>query len=277
MSLSIDSTLTLANGVEMPRLGLGTYKASEGTEVEREVAAALETGYRSIDTASMYGNEAGIARALTKSGVPRGDVFLTTKVWNDEQGHKDTLEAFERSLERLGTEYVDLYLVHWPIPRHYEQTWRAMEEIYASGRARAIGVCNFLPQHLEALEATATVRPMVDQVEFHPRLQQPELQAFCREKGIVLEAWAPIMRGRVFDISELVEIGRRHAKSAAQVSIRWVLQSDHVAIPKSVHADRIRANADVFDFELSDDEMAAIRKLDAGDRIGRHPREFATD
>lgn len=276
MTLSIESTLRLANGVEMPRLGLGTYKAAEGSEVEREVAVALEAGYRSIDTASLYGNEAGIGRAIASSGISREELFLTTKVWNDEQGHRHTLEAFDRSLDRLGTAYVDLYLVHWPIATHYAGTWRAMEELYATGRARAVGVCNFLAHHLQALEKVATIRPMVDQVEFHPRLQQPGLQAYCEERGIVFEAWAPIMRGRVFEIPEMIEIGRRHGKSAAQVAIRWVLQSGHVVIPKSVDPERIRGNADVFDFELSAGEMREIAALDTGERIGPDPERFAS-
>ncbi|PKQ30457.1 MAG: aldo/keto reductase [Actinobacteria bacterium HGW-Actinobacteria-10] len=274
MRLDITSTVTLANGVEMPRFGLGTYKAAEGREVESEVAVALEAGYRAIDTASLYGNEAGIGRAIASSGIARKEIFLTTKVWNDEQGYESTLEAFDRSLERLRTDYVDLYLVHWPIARHYAATWRAMEEILESGRTRAIGVCNFLTQHLDALEAVSQVRPMVNQVELHPRLQQPELQAYCHERHIVQEAWAPIMRGRVFDIPEIVEIGRSHSKSAAQIAIRWVLQSGHVVIPKSVHAERIRENADVFDFELSEAEMAVILSLDRGERIGKDPDEF---
>lgn len=275
MGLDIASTVTLANGVQMPMFGLGTYKAAEGREVEREVAVALESGYRSIDTASLYRNEAGIGRAIRSSGIDRHELFLTTKVWNDEQGYVGTLEACQRSLERLGTGYVDLYLVHWPIARHYAGTWRAMQEILDSGHSRAIGVCNFLPQHLRELAAVAGVQPMVDQVELHPRLQQPELQAYCREHGIVQEAWAPIMRGRVFDIPEMVKIGRDHGKSAAQIAIRWVLQSGHVVIPKSVHAGRIRENAEVFDFELTDAEMAVIRGLDRGERIGKDPDEFA--
>ena len=277
MKLSIDTTVTLANGAKMPRLGLGTYKAAEGVEVEREVAAALEAGYRAIDTASLYGNETGIGRAIRSAGLAREELFLATKVWNDEQGSRSTLEACQRSLERLGTGYVDLYLVHWPIPRHYAGTWQAMEELLESGLARAIGVCNFLPHHLRELSAIATVAPMVDQVELHPRLQQPDLQEYCRTNGIVLEAWAPIMRGRVFDIPEIVEIGRAYGKSAAQVAIRWVLQSGHAAIPKSVHEERVRENADVFGFELTAPEMARIDALDTGERIGKDPDNFSFD
>lgn len=274
MTLSIDSTIELANGVHMPIFGLGTYKATEGAEVEREVETALEAGYRSIDTASLYGNEVSIGRVIAHSGLPRNELFITTKVWNDEQGFAGTLEACAQSLDRLGLEFVDLYLVHWPIPRLYEETWHAMEEIYASGRARAIGVCNFLTHHLEALRALADIQPMVDQVEHHPRLRQPDLVSYCAKHDIAMEAWAPIMRGRVFEIPEMVEIGKRHGKSAAQVAIRWVLQHDIVAIPKSVHPERVRENAEVFDFELTAGEMAAIDALDAGERIGQNPDKF---
>ena len=188
MELSLSSTVALENGVEMPLIGLGTYKSAPGAEVEASVAAALRAGYRSIDTASLYANEESIAVAVRSSGVVREDLFIATKVWNDEQGYPDTLAACERSLQRLGTDYLDLYMVHWPLPATLASTWRAMEELYASGKVRAIGVCNHLPHHLEALLKTAEVAPMVDQVEFHPRLQQPGLQAYLAEHDIALEA-----------------------------------------------------------------------------------------
>jgi diketogulonate reductase-like aldo/keto reductase len=274
MTLSIETALTLANGVEMPLFGLGTYKAEEGFEVEHEIEVALAAGYRAIDTASLYGNEAGVGSAVRASGLAREDLFITTKVWNDDQGYESTLSAFERSLGFLGMDYVDLYLVHWFIPERLAGTWRAMEEILASGRTRAIGVCNFLPHHLETLRGIAKVDPMLDQVEHHPRLQQPELREYCRTHGIALEAWAPIMRGRVAGIPELVEIGRRHSKSPAQVALRWIVQHGVIAIPKSVHAERIRENAAIFDFELSDAEMTAIDALDTGERIGPDPDRY---
>jgi diketogulonate reductase-like aldo/keto reductase len=236
---------------------------------------ALRAGYRGIDTASLYANEEGVAEGLHASGVPRDEVFLTTKVWNTEQGYRGTLEALDRSLSKLGTDYVDLYLVHWPIEEHLHSTWQAMEEIYDAGKARAIGVCNHLPHQLTELMADASVAPMVDQVEFHPRLQQPGLQAFLAEHDIALEAWAPIMRGAVDQIPELVEIASAHGKSPAQVSIRWILQMGYVAIPKSVHEDRIIENCDVFDFELTDEEMEAIDSLDQGHRIGGDPDTYA--
>ncbi len=275
--LTPTSTITLSNGVEMARFGLGTYKSQPGAEVEHSVTAALARGYRSIDTASLYANEEGVGAGIRASGVPREELFLATKVWNTEQGYDATLEAMERSLAKLGTSYVDLYLVHWPMKRHMEGTWKAMEDLLAAGKTRAIGVCNFLPHHLDALLQIATVRPAVDQVEFHPRLQQPGLQAYLAEHDIVLEAWAPIMRGAVCDIPELIEIANAHNKTPAQVAIRWVIQEGHVAIPKSVHDARIAENADVFDFELTDEQIERIDRLDQGHRIGPDPDNYAWD
>jgi len=270
MLTGLSDTIRLANGVAMPRLGLGTYKSAEGGDVEGSVLAALELGYRSIDTASLYGNEAGIGKAIAASGVGRDEIFLASKVWNDEQGYENTLAAFERSLDRLGTGYLDLYLVHWP-REETSETWRAMEKLYSEGRVRAIGVCNHLEHHLEALLQVAEVAPMVDQYEMHPWLQQPSLRRYCETHGIVVEAWAPLMKGRVGEVPELVAIGQRHGKSAAQVAIRWLLQHDVVAIPKSVHRDRIAENAHVFDFELTDAEMSAIDAVDRGYRFGPDP------
>jgi len=270
MLTGITDTVQLANGVKMPRLGLGTYKSAEGGDVERAVLAALELGYRGIDTASLYGNEAGIGKAIAESSIPRAGVFLTSKVWNDEQGYASTVEAFERSLDRLGTDYLDLYLVHWPRKETLD-TWRAMEKLYSEGLVRAIGVCNHLEHHLESLIASAETAPMVNQYEFHPWLQQPSLRRYCQERGIVVQAWAPIMKGRVGEVPELVAIGERHGKSPAQVAIRWLLQHDVVTIPKSVHPERIAENAEVFDFQLDTTEMAAIDDLDRGERFGPEP------
>jgi diketogulonate reductase-like aldo/keto reductase len=268
---SLADTVQIAPGVEMNRLGLGTYRADEGPDVEGEVMAALSLGYRLIDTAALYRNEASIGRALAASGVPREDVFVTTKLWNTDQGYDSTQAAFDGSLARLGFDRVDLYLIHWPIAGKTRETWRAMEEILASGRTRAIGVCNFLPHHLEELLSFANTPPAVDQFEHHPRLQQPELVRFCFEHGITPQAWAPVMRGRVLLIPELVQIAQAHGKSPAQVSIRWILQRGVTTIPKSIHENRIRENADVYDFELSPDEMAIIESLDQGARLGPHP------
>ncbi len=274
MTEGLRETVEIASGVHMPRLGLGTYKADEGSEVERAVNVALDLGYRNIDTASMYGNERGIGRALAESDVPREEVFISTKVWNDEQGYDNTKEAMRGSLERLGTDHVDLYLVHWPVAELMEETWRAMEELLEEGKTRAIGVCNFLEHHLDRLFDIGNVPPAVDQVEHQPRLPQPGLRDYCAAHDVQMQAWAPIMRGEVLDIPELVEIGERYDKTAVQVTLRWILQHGVVTIPKSVHADRIEQNADIFDFELSDEEMAIVDGLDEGERIGPHPDRF---
>jgi methylglyoxal/glyoxal reductase len=273
---SLRDTVEIASGVCMPWVGLGTYRSAEGSEVEHEIAWGLGLGYRGIDTASLYGNEEGIGHALRRAGIPRDDLFIATKVWNSEQGYDNTLAACADSLARLHLDHVDLYLIHWPDPGLMEETWRAMEELRRQGKVRAIGVCNFLVPHLEQLRSFAEVPPAVDQVEHHPRLQQPELRDFCLDKGITMQAWAPVMRGGVFRIPELVSIGARHGKTAAQVSIRWILQHGVTTIPKSVHRDRIAENAAVFDFELTAEEMSTIDSLDAGQRIGPDPVIYAT-
>jgi diketogulonate reductase-like aldo/keto reductase len=271
---SLADTVEIAPGIAMKRLGLGTYRAEAGADVEGEVRAGLALGYRLIDTAALYANEASIACALASTGIARQDVFVTTKLWNTEQGYDSALRAFSGSLDRLGFEYVDLYLVHWPIPSKLRSTWRAMEEILASGQARAIGVCNFLTHHLDELLTLAAVPPAVNQFEHHPRLQQPALVAYCQRLNITVQAWAPVMRGRVLLIPELVEIAQAHGKTPAQVSIRWILQRGVTTIPKSVHENRIRENAEVFDFELSSEEMAIIEGLDQGQRLGPDPDRF---
>jgi methylglyoxal/glyoxal reductase len=271
---SLADRVEIAPGVMMPRLGAGTYRSAPGREAYDEVRWALEIGYRGIDTAALYENEADVGRALADSGIPREELFVTTKLWNDDQGYRSALAAFEESLRKLALEHVDLYLVHWPIPSKTADTWRAMQEIEASGRARAIGVCNFLPHHLEQLAAVADVSPAVDQFEFHPCLNSPELQVYCREHGITMQAWAPVMRGAVFEMPPIVEIGRRYGKTAAQVAIRWILQNDITTVPKSVHRERLAENADVFDFELTADEMSVIDTLDCDRRIGPHPDRY---
>lgn len=257
----------------MPLLGLGTYKTTDPDDIRRSVLAALAVGYRSIDTASMYGNEDGIAAALGESGLPREQVFLTTKLWNDDQGYDTVLAALHHSLERLGTDYVDLYLVHWPVLQYMEATWMAMEEILERGEARAIGVCNHLRHHLEQLLDHAAIVPMVNQIEYHPWLQQPDLLQYCGRLGIAVEAWGPVMRGRLAEEPVLAQIGARYGKTAAQVALRWALQNGVAVIPKSVHEERVRENAAVFDFELSISEMTQVDTLDRGTRLGRHPDE----
>jgi diketogulonate reductase-like aldo/keto reductase len=274
---SLADTVEIAPGVSMPWLGLGTYRSAEGDEVENEIDWGLEIGYRGIDTASLYGNEEGVGHALRRSGLPREAVFVATKVWNSDQGYHTTLQACADSLARLRLDYVDLYLIHWPNPRLMEQTWRAMEDLHDQGKVRAIGVCNFLVPHLEQLFSVARVPPAVDQFEHHPRLQQPELQRYCRERGVTMQAWAPVMRGAVCQIPELVSIGRIHGKTAAQVSIRWILQHGVTTIPKSVHRPRIVENADVFDFDLTVEEMSVIGSLDVGKRIGPDPIVYAAE
>lgn len=273
---SLEDRVEIAPGVMMPRLGIGTFRSAGGHEVEHEVAYALRMGYRGIDTASMYGNEEGVGRAISRSNIPREDLFIATKVWNDEQGYDATLSACERSLRRLSLDHVDLYLIHWPIADLTRETWRAMEKLLADGFTRSIGVCNFLVPNLEDLLSFASTPPAVDQVEHHPRLQQPDLRDFCRSRDITMQAWAPIMRGAVAQIPEIVAIAHAHGKSPAQVSIRWILQHGVTTIPKSIHETRIAENADVFDFELSDDEMAVIDGLDRGNRLGRHPDSFGS-
>ena len=270
----IEDTTTLRNGVEMPLLGLGTFQLEAGPEVENSVRWALNAGYRSIDTAAAYGNEEGVARGIEQSGVPREDIFITTKVWNTDQGYDSTLAAFDASLERLGMEYVDLYLVHWPVESKTQQTWRALEELLEAGRVRAIGVSNFLIHHLEDLMETAQFKPALNQVEFHPRLQQPELHAFCNEHNIRLEAWRPIMKGQVLEISELVDLGERYGKNPIQITLRWMIQKGVVTLPRSSKKGHIEQNADLFDFELDPDDVALIDGLDQDQRMGPHPDEF---
>lgn len=274
MIQGIDDCTTLANGVEMPWLGLGVFRASEGGEVEQAIQWAIERGYRSIDTATVYENEEGVGEGVRRGGVPRDELFITTKVWNSDQGYDSTLKAFDASLERLGMEYVDLYLIHWPVAGKFKDTWRALEELYGSGKAKAIGVSNFLAPHLEDLLADAKVVPMVNQVEFHPYLVQPELLAFCDEHDIRVEAWSPIMKGRAAKEPTLTKLAAKYGKSAVQLVLRWDLQHEVVTIPKSVHRDRIAENADIFDFEISNDDMEAIDGLDRGERFGPDPNNF---
>lgn len=270
----LDTTVELSNGVSIPLIGLGVFKMEEGNEVQHAVRYAIEAGYRSIDTAKVYANEQGVGEAIREAGVARENLFVTTKVWNSDQGYDATLRAFDKSLDELDFEYVDLYLVHWPVQGKYKDTWRALEHLYQEGRVKSIGVSNFLVHHLEDVLSSAEVIPMVNQVEFHPRLQQPELQEFCKANNIQLEAWSPIMKGQVIDIPELVEIGQKYGKNAVQVTLRWLFQKEIVAIPKSSKKERIVSNVDIFDFALTDDEMATIAGLDQHTRVGPDPDNF---
>ncbi len=272
---SLADSTTLHNGVNMPWLGLGVYKAAAGREVEQAVLSALHHGYRSIDTAKLYANEESVGKALQESGVPREEIFVTTKVWNSEQGYASTLQAFEESRAKLDLEYLDLYLIHWPVKGKYKDTWRALEKLYHDGKVRAIGVSNFQVHHLEDLLQTAEIMPMVNQVEFHPRLTQVQLRDYCTQKGIQLEAWSPLMRGKeLLDHPTVLGIANHHQKTSAQVLIRWDLQHHVVTIPKSVHDHRIKENAEIFDFTLTNGEMAQLDQLNTDQRVGPDPDNF---
>ncbi|MFB3170114.1 aldo/keto reductase [Neobacillus sp. 179-C4.2 HS] len=273
---SMQSTTTLHNGVKMPWLGLGVFKVEDGAEVVNSVKTALEVGYRSIDTAAIYGNEEGVGKAIAESTVPREELFITTKVWNSNHGFEATLAAFDVSLEKLGLDYLDLYLIHWPLPSQgkFVETWKALEKLYKDGRVRAIGVSNFKVHHLEEVIANCEIIPMVNQVEYHPRFNQRELHDFCKRHGIQLEAWSPLMQGGLFEEPALVEIAKKYNKSTAQIIIRWDLQTGVVTIPKSVKPHRIGENADVFDFELSQEDMDIINALNQDQRMFADPDDF---
>ena len=263
--MTLQDTCTLRNGVEMPRLGFGTYKTPEGEVAEASVLAALEAGYRHIDTAAFYGNEGGVGRAIRKSGIPREEIFVTTKVWNTQRGYEKAKASILASLERLGLDYVDLCLIHWPaIPKQFNNweelnldTWKAFRELHCLGKIRAIGVSNFKPRHLEALMKT-DVPPMVNQIECHPGQPQKETIAWCQERGILVEAWSPMGRGKLLDHPLLAEMAARYGVSVAQLCIRWCLQRDIVPLPKSVTPDRIRENAKVFGFAITAEDMAIL-------------------
>ena len=258
---------TLHNGVKMPWLGLGVWMAADGEEVQRAVRWAIEIGYRHIDTAAVYRNEVGVGQAIKDSGIARDELFVTTKVWNADQGYETTLAAFDESMKKLQLDYLDLYLIHWAVPGKYLETWRALEKLYRDGRVRAIGVANFMPEHLQDVMDHSEVKPMVDQVEFHPLLTQRPLLEFCRANQIQLEAWSPLFRGgEVLSDPAIVEIAKTHGKTPAQVILRWDLQQGVITIPKSVHKERIQENSEVFDFTLSAEEMDRIAALDANRR-----------
>jgi diketogulonate reductase-like aldo/keto reductase len=268
-------TLTLHDGVEIPQLGFGTWQIDR-EETQEKVEEALSVGYRHVDTAAAYGNEAGVGAAIAATGVRREDVFVTTKLWNSEQGYDSTLRAFEASLERLGTGHVDLYLIHWPLPSRdlFPETWRAFERIKEEGGARSIGVSNFRVEDLERLEAEAEQRPSVNQVELHPRFQQAELRAWNAEHDIATEAWSPLAQGDLLEDGTIETIAAHHDRSPAQIILRWHLQIGNVVFPKSSNSERIRENFEVFDFTLSEDDMAALERMETGERIGPDPASF---
>lgn len=273
MLQQLKDSATLSNGIQMPWIGLGSYKMNDGDVVESSVKHAIHTGYRSIDTAAFYGNEEGIGKAVKESGVSREELFITTKVWNTNQGYEPTLQAFEESRKKLGLEYLDLYLIHWPVKGQYKETWRAIEHLYKEGFARAIGVCNFKVHHLKDLVEDCSIMPMVNQVEFHPLLSQKEVLSYCKENRIQLEAWSPLMQGNL-DIPLLNELSEKYGKSPAQIVLRWDLQHGVVTIPKTVTPRRIEENADIFDFELSSEDMDKIDSLNQNKRFGPDPDNF---
>jgi diketogulonate reductase-like aldo/keto reductase len=261
-NLSLSSTATLNNGVEMPRLGLGVWQMRSGRETRNAVRAALEIGYRLIDTAAAYGNERDVGEAIRRSGIPREEVFVTTKLWNSDQGYEPALRAFRRSLRTLGLDYVDLYLIHWPVPELRLESWRALERILTEGRTEAIGVSNFTVPHLRELREVSPTAPAVNQVELHPFLTQQELRAFCPKHAIQLEAYTPLTRGERLDDPLLARLARAYGKTPAQILIRWSLQRGLVVIPKSSKRERIAENADVFDFGIEAADMDALDALD---------------
>jgi diketogulonate reductase-like aldo/keto reductase len=268
--------LDLNDGNKAPQLGFGVFQIPDG-ETADAVASALDAGYRSLDTAAIYKNEAGVRQGIERSGVARGDIFLTTKLWNAEQGFDSTLKAFDASLKKLGSDYVDMYLIHWPTPERdlYIDTWKAFMRLRDEGRIRSIGVSNFQPAHLERLVKETGVVPVVNQIELHPDFAQRDVVAANTKLKIVTESWSPLGQGGDLLKNEaLVAIGKKHGKTPAQVVIRWHVQLGHMVIPKSVTPERIKANIEVFDFELSGDEMKAIDALDAGNRMGPHPDEL---
>ena len=267
-------TVTLNNGVTIPQVGLGVFQTKEGAEVERAVEAALEAGYRLIDTAAAYGNEAGVGKAVKASGLPREEVFITTKLWNAHHAYEDALRAFDESLAKLDCGYIDLYLIHWPLPMEgkFTEAWKALEHIYADKRVRAIGVSNFKPHHLDEVLKGAQTVPAVNQIELHPFLQQQETRAYCAEHGIVVESYSPLMQaGEALEHPVIAKLAQQYGKTPAQVILRWHVQSGFIVIPKSVKPERIRENLDLFDFELSEQDMRAIEGMDRGQRIGADP------
>ncbi|RAV19383.1 aldo/keto reductase [Paenibacillus contaminans] len=274
----IQDTVALHNGVNMPGLGLGVFKVEEGPVLVQAVKSAIAHGYRSIDTAAIYENERsvgqGIHEAMKESSLSREHLFVTSKVWNADLGYEQTLAAYEASLEKLGLDYLDLYLIHWPVKGKYKEAWRALEALYREGRVKAIGVSNFQIHHLEDLMSEAQIKPMINQVEFHPRLTQKELLRFTKEQGIQLEAWSPLMQGELLDNPLLLELAAKYGKSVAQIILRWDIQHCVITIPKSTKEHRIIENAAIFDFEMSQEDMERIDGLNQNRRVGPDPDNF---
>lgn len=268
MVQNLQSRIPLNNGTSIPCLGFGTWK-TPADDAARSVAEALRVGYRHIDTATAYGNESGVGRAIAESGIPREEIFLTSKLWNPHQGYQSTLDAFGRTLDQLQTDYLDLYLIHWPHDRKYFdnweemnlETWRAFEKLYRDGTVKAIGVSNFRPRHLKNIIAHAEIMPMVDQVEVHPGMPQDEIISFCREYNMAVEGWSPLSTGRIFSVPEIKEIAEQYRKSIAQICLRWSVQRGVIPLPKSVTPSRILENSQIFDFEIAEKDMQRISAL----------------
>lgn len=270
----LQDTITLNNNVNMPGFGLGVYKVEEGDTVIDAVSSALDVGYRLIDTAGFYDNEEGVGQAIRESGIPREEIFVTSKVWNDKQGYESTLKAYDESLEKLGLDYLDLYLIHWPVSGKFKDTWRAMEKINQEGKVRAIGVSNFHVHHLEELLEKGEVKPAINQIEFHPHLTQEAVFAFCKENHIQMQAWSPLKKGRIFDEPLLVKLAEKYEKTAPQVILRWNLQQGVATIPKTTNKNRMIENAGIFDFELTNEEVEQITGLNKNERTGSNPDDF---
>ena len=256
----------LSNGIKMPSIGFGTYKSGNDEETAKIVKYALNIGYRQIDTASFYGNEVGIGNGIKESEINREDIFLVTKLWNDDHGYDKTIEAFNKSLERLQVNYIDLYLVHWPNKLNSE-TWKAFEYLYKTGKVKAIGVCNFKIGHLEELKKTAEIMPMVNQIEIHPQSSKNDILSYCEENNIQLVAWSPIMRGKLFSNDLMIDLAEKYKKTIAQIILRWHVQRGIIPIPKSSNEERIKENLSIFDFELSNADMKTIDLLNEGDTV----------
>lgn len=275
---SLQDTTTFHNGVKMPWFGIGVFKVEEGPDLVNAVKTAITHGYRSVDTAAIYENEEGVGegirQGIKEAGISREDLFVTSKVWNADLGYESTIAAYEASLKRLGLDYLDLYLIHWPVEGKYKDAWRALESLYKDGRVKAIGVSNFQIHHLEDLMKDAEIKPMVNQVEYHPRLTQKKLHSFCQEHGIQLEAWSPLMQGQLLDNELLQKIADQHGKSVAQVILRWDIQNGVITIPKSTKEHRIVENSSIFDFELTPEEMKQIDELNQDLRVGPDPDNF---
>lgn len=263
----------LINNVEIPQVGFGVYQVPP-EETYDTVLSALEAGYRHIDTASFYDNEEGVGKAVADSGIDRKDIFITTKVWNDEQGYDQTLEAFDRSLKRLDTDYVDLYLIHWPIKERFKDTWRALEHLYKTGFVKAIGVSNFLDHHLQSLFETADIRPMINQIELHPKVIEQSTVAFCQENNILIEAWSPLGRASYLDEPVIVQLAKKYERTPAQIILRWHVQQGFIIIPRSTNKQRQLENRTVFDFHLAKEDINDISALNDGSRIGSHPDDI---